>query len=313
MDLGNIKIGVLGGGISAERDISLLSADQVYRALVRGKLNPVSIEINSSQPEEVEKLIKSHSLDLAFIALHGAFGEDGGIQEILESLNIAYTGSNPEASSLAMNKALSKEKFKAAGILTPEFQVCYDKNRIPDDLTYPLVVKPYRSGSSLGISIVREPSGLELAIDEAFSHQDIILLEDYIDGRELTVGILDDQPLGVVEIIAKRSYYDFEAKYSDCLTEFIVPARIPKSIYQELQAVSLSAHRALGCEHFSRVDLRLDNDRRPYVLEVNSIPGFTSHSLLPLSAKAQGIEFTELVLKMIELALNRTTAIARRD
>lgn len=312
MDLRNIKVGVFGGGVSAERDISLLSANQVYRALVECSPNTVLIEINSCQPEEVKRLISAYSLDVAFLALHGAFGEDGGIQGILENLNIAYTGSNPLSSSLAMNKATSKQKFKAVGIPTPEFHFCHDKDRIPNDLTYPLVVKPCSSGSSLGVSIVGGQQELGRAVDAAFAHQDIILFEDYIPGRELTVGILDNQPLAVVEIIPKRGYYDFKAKYSDGLTEFIAPAKISKSIYQNLQALGLSAHQALGCEHFSRVDLRLDQAGQPYVLEVNSIPGFTSHSLLPLSAAACGIEFTELVSTMVKLALNRAAAMTRR-
>ncbi|MCF7908747.1 MAG: D-alanine--D-alanine ligase [Candidatus Omnitrophica bacterium] len=302
-NLKDVKIGVLGGGVSPEREISLISAKAAFEALERNNLKPTFIDINTSQREEVRGLLSGKELDLAFIALHGEFGEDGGIQRVVESLNIPYTGSDPEASALAMNKALSKHSFQKAGILTPEFHICCDRSRVPADLTYPLVVKPYRSGSSLGVSIVRSQNELDAAVDLAFSHQDIILIEDYIEGRELTVGILDDQALGVVEIVPSSGYYDFNAKYSDDLTEFIAPAAIPDGIYQDIQAISLAAHKVLGCRHFSRVDLRLDKEMRAHVLEVNSIPGLTSHSLLPLSAKVAQIEFDQLILKMSELAL----------
>ena len=306
MDLKNIKIGVLGGGVSPEREISLISANQVYKALSARGLEAVFIDIQSSQRKELEELLVSKDLGVVFIALHGEFGEDGGIQQILQDLGIAYTGSDPEASSLAMNKPLAKERFKQSGISTPQFQVFSQNSKISLKLACPLVVKPYRSGSSLGVSIVREGQKLKPALDEAFNHQDIVLVEEYIEGRELTVGILDQQPLGIVEIIPKRGHYDFAAKYSDGLTEFIAPAKLLSATYQDIQNLSLSAHRALGCKHFSRVDLRLDNKRGAYVLEVNSIPGLTSHSLLPLSAKVCSIEFEELVLKMIELALRRS-------
>ncbi|MBU1112466.1 MAG: D-alanine--D-alanine ligase [Candidatus Omnitrophica bacterium] len=303
MDLRKVKIGVLGGGVSPEREISLVSADEACKALSRHGLNVVFIDINSSQKEDIEALIRSQGIEIAFIALHGKFGEDGGIQEILQGLGLPYTGSSPRGSFLAMNKALSKQIFKTVGIRTPEFSVCCDCRRIPSGLNYPLVIKPCSSGSSLGISIVQEVGQLPAALDKAFSHQDIVLLEDYIEGRELTVGILNQQPLGVVEIIPKKGYYDFQAKYSDGLTDFIAPAKIPEDLYQRIQIQAQAAHKSLGCRHFSRVDLRLDQNGTAYVLEVNSIPGLTSHSLLPLSAKVCGIEFDELILKMTELAL----------
>lgn len=308
MDLKAVKIGVLGGGISAERDISLLSAKSAYEALLRQGVKPVLIDINSSQSQELEKLLRFNLVDCAFIALHGEFGEDGGIQEILENLGIAYTGSDPQASALAMNKILTKEKFKQAGVSTASFKVFSQGNKIPDNLSFPLVVKPYCSGSSLGISIVREQSELEAALELAFKHQSTVLLEDYIDGRELTVGILDEHPLSIVEIIPKKAYYNFDAKYNDALTQFIAPAKIPKTIYRQVQDLALSAHQALGCRHFSRVDLRLNQQGQAYVLEVNSIPGLTSHSLLPLSAKVSGIEFDSLILTMVELGIKKTQA-----
>jgi len=249
--------------------------------------------------ERVKELISSQGIDLAFIALHGEFGEDGKIQEILEELGIPYTGSGPQASFLSMDKIAAKNIFNKAGVRTPSFTVCCDFAGVPLNIKYPVVVKPHFSGSSLGVSIVKREADLKQAFDSAFSYQNKVILEEYIEGRELTVGILGDGPLAVVEIISQKGYFDFEAKYNDARTEFVAPAMLEDSIYREVQKIAYAAHKALGCRHFSRVDLRLSHDNRPYILEVNSIPGLTAHSLLPLSAKVRGINFDELILKMI--------------
>ena len=302
-DLKELRIGVLGGGVSNERDISLVSSRQVHKVLVQGGLNAVFIDVLTRKKEKIKELIHSTNINLAFIALHGEFGEDGQIQEILNDLGIAYTGSGPRASALAMNKVYSKRIFKAKGIPTPNFAVLSKEEDIPRDLKYPLVVKPYSSGSSIGVSIVRGQDNLQLALDLAFSHSNGAILEDYIEGRELTVGILEDDPLAVVEIVPKKGYFDFDAKYSRGASDFIAPAHLDKGIEREVRSLGLAAHRVLGCRHFSRADIRLTKDNLPFVLEVNSIPGLTSHSLLPLSAKVSGIDFNELIFKMVELAL----------
>jgi len=298
-----IKVGVLAGGVSKEREISLLSGEAVFKALNINHKNVVFIDICSSKEEEVKKLITASGIDVAFIALHGEFGEDGRIQAILEDLDVVYTGSSPKASFLAMDKELAKDIFVKKGILTPSYFISTNKNASFASISYPVVIKPALSGSSLGTSIVKNPAYLDKALKLAFSYNGKILCESYIEGRELTVGILNDRPLSVVEIVPKQGYYDFDAKYTDGKTDFVCPASLDKRTYKEVQEIAFLSHKALGCRHFSRVDMRLGKDNRPYVLEINSIPGLTAHSLLPLSAKASGITFEGLVLEMIRLAL----------
>ncbi|MFH1519086.1 MAG: D-alanine--D-alanine ligase [Candidatus Omnitrophota bacterium] len=298
-----VRVGVLGGGVSAEREISLISAREAHKALVAKGLEVVFIDICTNQEAKVKELIVSSGIDLAFIALHGEFGEDGRIQTILEELDITYTGSGPEASALAMDKAASKRIFKTQGITTPDFTVLTPGQRTPSAINYPVVVKPCSSGSSIGVSILRGKNNLAAALKLAFFYSAEVILEDYIEGREVTVGILDNQPLAVVEIIPKKEHFDFDAKYSEGGSEFIAPASLDQAVTKLVQVVGLAAHKALGCRHFSRVDIRLDQDNVPFVLEVNSIPGLTLHSLLPFAAGVYGINFNDLILQMVELAL----------
>lgn len=304
-NLKELKIGVLGGGTSTEREISLISSGQVYKALSDEGLNVDFVDIFTKKKKRIKELILSAKINLAFIALHGEFGEDGQIQKILQELDLDYTGSGPKASALAMNKLASKNLFKVKGVSTPAFSILSKEENIPSNLQYPLVVKPYSSGSSIGISIVESENTLKSALELAFCHSDGAILEDYIEGRELTVGILEDKPLAIVEIVPKKGYFDFEAKYSNGASEFITPAQVNNQIEREVKAIALSAHNVLGCQHFSRVDIRLNKEGFPFVLEVNSIPGLTSHSLFPLSAKTAGIEFNQLIIKMVELTLPR--------
>lgn len=303
MDLRKLKIGVLGGGVSGEREISLRSSTMVYSSLRRLGAEAVFIDIYSTHHETIRKELISSNIDLAFVALHGAFGEDGRIQEILEDLGILYTGSGPKANQSAMNKALAKKIFGKFGIPTPGFFLWSDPNRLPEIINYPLVVKPNSSGSSLGISLVREVKELKPALDLAFSHQGSLLIENYIQGREFTVGILGEAPLAVVEIIPKTAYFDFEAKYTQGMSQFIAPAELAAEVYNKIRDYALAAHRSLNLRGFSRVDLILDKNNQVYVLEVNSIPGLTGHSLLPLSSKAEGMDFDSLILRIIELAV----------
>ncbi|MFA5008650.1 MAG: D-alanine--D-alanine ligase [Candidatus Omnitrophota bacterium] len=305
--LKDIKVGVLGGGVSSERAISLLSANEAYKALRRNNIETVFIDIATPQKEKVKEIILLSNIDLAFIALHGEFGEDGKIQEILEELDIPYTGSGSRASYLAMDKIASKEIFIKKAVPTAGF-VVYESGCLAEDLfpklKYPAVVKPFFSGSSVGVFIVRNKAELETALKKAIALQPKIIIEDYIEGREFTVGIFEDTPLSVVEIVLKNGYFDFTTKYSDGLATFVAPACLDKAVYKKIQDTALAAHRALGCRHFSRVDIRLGCGCIPYVLEVNSIPGLTTHSLLPLSAKCCGINFDELIIRMAQLALN---------
>ncbi|MDD4182916.1 MAG: D-alanine--D-alanine ligase [Candidatus Omnitrophica bacterium] len=305
--LKDIKVGVLGGGVSSEREISLLSANEAYKALRKNNIETVFIDITVSEKEKVKEMILSSNIDLAFIALHGEFGEDGKIQEILEELDMPYTGSDAKASYLAMDKIASKEIFIKNGIATAGFAVYEAGQSIEDlalNLKYPAVVKPFFAGSSVGVFIVRNKIELGFALKEAVTLQPRVIIEDYIEGREFTLGIFEDKPLAVVEIVLKSGYFDFTTKYSDGLADFIAPAKLDKTVYRKIQDTALAAHYALGCKHFSRVDIRLGCDSVPFVLEVNSIPGLTTHSLLPLSAKCCGIDFDELIINMAQLALN---------
>lgn len=301
IDLGNIKVGVLAGGVSPERRISLSSARQVMEILERCQVPAVYIDIVTSQTQQVKDTILSHNIDLAFIALHGVFGEDGQIQQILQDLDIPYTGSAPAASYLAMDKVSSKQIFLKQGIPVAAYYLWED---LPGDIKYPLMLKPVRGGSSLGVLIIRNDRQLTQAKKETLSCGMEVFLEEYIEGRELTVGILDDKPLGVVEIIPRAEYFDFNSKYIDGAAQLKTDLGLPRQVYKQIQDTAAAAYFALGCRHFCRVDFILNRHNTAVVLEVNSIPGLTSHSLLPLSAKCCGIEFDELILKMARLGLN---------
>jgi len=304
------RIGVLMGGPSSEREISLKSGKAVYESLKGEDLDVVAIDITTEGREENISLIRSHNIDCAFLALHGRFGEDGKIQDILDSMNIPYTASGPEASRLSMDKIASRQVLSLHNIAVPSYKVLdrgsYNPGRLKDfKLRYPLVVKPSSHGSSIGLSIIDSEEALPQAIQLAFSFDDRVIIEEYISGREITVGILDNKPLPVIEIIPKNRFFDFEAKYRLGMTEYIVPARLEEKTAESAQSTSLKVHNLLGCYGCSRVDLILGEDSVIYVLELNSIPGFTPTSLLPKAAKVVGIEFSELCLKLIELAYEK--------
>ncbi len=296
------RVGVLLGGPSSERAISLKSGKAVAAAL-RGRGVEV-IEIG--EEEDIKSGVRKHRLALAFIALHGRFGEDGQIQSFLEEEGIPYTGSGVAASRLAMDKNASRKKFRQAGLTVPDFRLYHrGEDRLPPPFPGPLVVKPAREGSSIGLTITRSLRDYEAACRTAERYDDLILVERYIPGRELTVGVLDEQPLPVIEIVPKNKFFDFEAKYTQGMTEFILPAPLPEEQYQEVQAAALRAHRALGCYAYSRTDIILGRDGRTYLLEVNTIPGFTATSLFPQAAARAGIDFGELCMRLLELAFQR--------
>jgi len=306
------KIGVLMGGPSTEREISLKSGKAVYESLNQAGLEVVAIEIKTDRREENARLIKSHGIDIAFIALHGRFGEDGQIQEILDTLGIPYTGSGVAASRLGMDKIASRKIFEASGLAVPRYKVedrlSYNANWKPqhNGFTLPLVVKPASHGSSIGLSIVDREENLDKSVDLAFSFDERIIIEEYIRGREVTVGILDEKALPVIEIIPKKRFFDYEAKYQTGMTEYVVPAELKEEIAQNIQKAALSAHKLLGCYGCSRVDMILSHEDIPFVLEVNSIPGLTLTSLLPKAAKAVGIDYLHLCIKLIQLAYEKT-------
>jgi D-alanine-D-alanine ligase len=304
------KIGVLMGGPSSEREISLKSGKAVLQSLKAQGLDAVAIDIKSGDHRDTAKLISSFSIDCAFVVLHGRFGEDGQIQSILEGLKLRYTGSGVNASRTAMDKISAKKLFNENNLTAPA-QVIIEKksyNRsdpIKAGFNLPWVIKPPTQGSSIGLSIVDKEEGVAAAIDIALGFDDRVLIEEYIEGRELTVGILENQPLCVIEIIPKKRFFDFEAKYQHGLTDYIVPAMLKDSISRAAQETALKAHRLLGCFGFSRVDIILDRQNRLYLLEVNTIPGLTSTSLLPKAAKFAGIDFDQLCLRLLKSAYEK--------
>lgn len=300
------RIGVLMGGPSSEREVSLKSGKAVYEILKQLGLQAVAIDIQTDNLKENISLLKSYKINCAFIALHGRFGEDGQIQALLDSLKISYTGSGAQASRLAMDKIASHKIFGAHGLSVPRYKVLEKTDRIVcDNLIFPLVVKPATHGSSIGLSIVDKNEELDKAMDLAFGFDEKVIIEEYIRGREVTVGILEEKALPVIEIVPKKRFFDFEAKYQPGLTEYIVPANLEEGIAKKIQESALLAHKLLGCFGFSRVDMILSQDKIPFVLEVNSIPGLTPMSLLPKAAKIAGIEFGQMCLKLIELAYEK--------
>lgn len=314
------RVGVLMGGPSSERDISIKSGKAVFRALKKNNINAVSYELamplnTNGYIQSVKEKIGAMDIDIAFIALHGEFGEDGTIQKILEEIKIPYAGSKTRASKLAIDKIDSREIFEKNNIPMPRYNVVVRGEVLPDEpvsdnikiffeeLSMPIVVKPSTQGSSIGLSMVDSENSLYKAVSNAFKYSDRVIIEEYIEGREITVGILEDRALPVVEIIPKNRFFDFEAKYNKGATDYKVPAEIDKEKYRECQEMALLAHKVLGARFFSRVDMILDKDGTPYILELNTIPGLTETSLLPLAAAEAGIDFNQLVLKILESSL----------
>lgn len=304
-------VGVLIGGCSSEREISLRSGKAIGDALKQGGCQVSALDIHFNDEGAIVSLLKNAKIDVAFIALHGQLGEDGVIQSILEKLHIPYAGSGVEASRLAINKISTQMIFQKNGIPVAGFQVVDEKEKqnlgaVMDKIKkFPVVVKPANQGSSIGIALAENKEGFLAALNDAFQYDKEILIEEYIEGRELTVGILDQTALPVIEIKPKRKFFDFTAKYQEGLTEYIIPAQLPADVTTRVQDLALRAHKVLGCLDLSRVDMMLDHFNNPFVLEINTIPGFTASSLLPKAAEAQGIDFTQLCLKIVGMAYRK--------
>lgn len=304
----NKKIGVLAGGLSSEREISLKTGRNIFESLKRSGYNADFIDVG------VDLLEKIRSVDIAFLALHGRFGEDGTVQGMLELLKIPYTGSGVLSSAVVLDKILSKKIFIQEDIPTPPFIELDLNDPIPelDGLNeeigvktgYPLVVKPNSEGSTIGIKTIYDSSQLEDGIKEAARYDKRILLEKYIKGRELTVGIIGLEPetLPIIEIKPKSGFFDFDSKYKNDLTEYIIPADLEKGIAENIMEISMNCHKILGCSGISRVDFILDSAGTPYVLEINTMPGMTSTSLVPMAASAVGISFDLLVEIILDSA-----------
>jgi D-alanine-D-alanine ligase len=292
----NKVIGVLYGGWSSEREISLASGDCVIKALRRlgFKVKPIDV-----QRDFIKKL---KGFDVAFIALHGHPGEDGTIQGLLDFMGIPYTGSGVLGSAIGMDKIISKRLFNSLDIPTPAYyhREQMDINDAILNLDFPMVVKPRAEGSSVGIKIVDNRKDLERAVKRAPRHGDFFL-EKYIPGMMATCGIVNGVPLPILEIAPRRrKFYDYKAKYTKGMTEYIVPARIPDRKYKKTQMYALDAHRAIGAHGFSRIDFVLDRNGEPYVLEVNTIPGLLTESNLPLEARAMGLSYDELIFEILK-------------
>ena len=333
-----MKIAVLLGGTSAERDVSTVSGISVARALVENGHQVEAIDcaygdlVIKNLDEDISKIIapipsdienKKMELDrnilttvdyliqnkfeLVFIALHGGYGENGHLQALLEMCHIPYTGSNSFTSALGMDKHYCKILFQINGVPTAPWNLLSKASKTKleafNKIGFPAVVKPNDQGSTVGLTIIRSENEAEEAINEAFKYGESVMLEKYIPGKELTVSILGQRSLPVIEIIPESGFYDYESKYQSGKTQYICPAEISKEITTKLQEYGLQAYNAIGCSGYARVDFRMNEDGEVFCLEVNTLPGMTSTSLVPKAAKEIGIEFNELIEKIVKTAL----------
>lgn len=293
------KVAVLLGGRSAEREVSLKSGNAVLAALKRS-----GVDAHAFDPSE-HPLHDLEVYDRVFIALHGRYGEDGTIQGALELLGIPYTGSGVKASSIGMDKWRTKLLWQAAGVVTPKFELVTaesDFDAIEARLGLPLFVKPANEGSSIGISKVKSAGDLKAAYEEAAKYDPLVIAEQYIGGGEYTVGILGDTALPVIRIVPANEFYDYEAKYLRDDTQYLCPCGLSAEVEARIRAEALQAFQVLGGQGWGRVDFLMDEDGRHYFLEANTSPGMTDHSLVPMGARAAGIEFDQLVLRILEQA-----------
>lgn len=305
------KIGVLMGGFSSERDISVRSGLAIYQALQELGYDSALIDVG----RDIANVLKKDKVKLAFLALHGGMGENGAMQGLLEVLGVPYTGSGILASALAMDKEVSKKLFMHHGLNVAPFAVVNKKSKQRGKknnlqpqafaFSFPLVVKPVSEGSSIGIRIVKEESEMAGALENAFSFGDKALVEKFIEGKEVHVGILGDKVLGGVEVRPSLEFYNYEAKYTSGLTEYIIPPEIDDAAYEKTKEMALIAHTALGCSGASRADFIIDKSGAPYILEVNTLPGMTGTSLLPKIAAYAGINFKELIEEIVRIAVNK--------
>ena len=295
------RVVVLLGGRSAERDVSLKSGGRVLEAL---KARGVDAHGFDPQKHGLPELIAGN-FNRAFIALHGRFGEDGTIQGVLEWLGIPYTGSGVLASALAMDKLRTKLLWEAVGIPTPRWtrlEATTDFSAVARTLGLPIMVKPASEGSSIGMSKVTRADDLRLAYVHAAKYDEVIISEQFIEGTELTAGVLGNTPLPLIRLETPRTFYDYEAKYLVDSTRYLLPSGLPEEKENDLKQLALKAFSVPGCRGWGRVDLMLDQGGNPYFLEVNTSPGMTDHSLVPMAARALGYSFEDLVLAILELA-----------
>jgi D-alanine--D-alanine ligase (EC 6.3.2.4) len=297
-----MKVGVLMGGTSSEREISLLTGKEISKALNRDKYEVIELDIKS----EKELINKLEGIDFALLALHGSFGEDGKVQAVLESMKIPYSGSGVLASALCMDKNLSKKLFKAEDIPTAGWSVVksphYDSNRLSP--WYPVVVKPNSGGSSVATFIVHSEEELKIAILEALKYDSEVMIEEYVDGMEITCSMLDGKLLPILSIKPKDDFFNYSSKYENGGAEEVI-INLPEKLRSKVEEICLKCWSVFKLKTYARIDMIIKKDEI-YVLEINTLPGMTANSLLPKSAKAYGLSFPELLDKIIELSLSQT-------
>ena len=311
----DLKVAVLFGGIGAERDVSLQSGRCVAEAMQQAGFGVVSADV---RPDSLD-ILQDQSIDVFFPALHGQFGEDGQLQQILEDNGLLYTGSGPAASRLAFDKMASKKLFEQAGVPTPaviEFSAGSDTRRIRKQLQHlakKYVVKPVRQGSSVGVSIVSSADEALTTAQRTLAEFGDCMIEQFIPGREFTVGILCGKALPIIEIRTQNSFYNYQAKYVDEETQFLFDSIEDAAAVARLSRSAVDCFNALGCRHFARIDFILSEEAVPYALEVNTIPGFTSHSLLPKAAAKSGLSMSQLCTKIVETACSSLAGLRAAD
>jgi D-alanine-D-alanine ligase len=308
------KVGVLYGGRSAEREVSLMSGTGVHQALLSAGVDAHLFDTGERSLSE----LAAQGFDRVFIALHGRYGEDGTIQGALELLGIPYTGSGPLASALAMDKTMTKRVWLQHGLPTPAFEVLdadTELRLVPDRLSLPLIIKPPHEGSTVGITKVVGYSDMKEGYAAAARYDSEVLAEQFITGRELTVAVLGGgksaRALPVIEIAAPGGNYDYEHKYFSDDTQYFCPASLPPEVAEEVAEIAVKAYRALDCEGWGRADFILDRNNRPWLLEMNTSPGMTSHSLVPMAAKAVGISYADLCVAILSEAACKVRSPAR--
>ena len=308
------RVAVLMGDFGGEREVSLKSGRAILKGLREAGHEAIPYEVTDPTLPGLEDMLP----DVAFVALHGTFGEDGGVQQVLDGMAIPYTGSGAAASRLGMDKLASKRLFVRHGVPTADYFVIARGDDLctiaqnAEQFGYPLVCKPTCSGSSLGISIVREPAQLQDAVSCARAVGDEVLVERYVSGREFTGGVLDGEALPLVELVVGREFFDYEAKYHDESTRYITPVALLPTLYRRASDATVRAYEALGCRHMARVDLLYGFDGGLYVLEVNTIPGFTPRSLMPMAAAQAGMPFAQLCDHLVRLACRDAVVVPRR-
>jgi D-alanine-D-alanine ligase len=303
------RIGVLRGGRSMEREVSLRSGAAVAAALKRQGYDVLELEPDRALLAHLAGAIEpDRTIEVAFIVLHGRGGEDGQMQSVLEWAGIPYTGSGVLASAMGMNKAVTKQLMRAEGIPTPRWSRWQRavSTALPAVERFPVVVKPTCEGSTVGVSIVSKPGDLGAAVEEAGRYDGDVLFEDYVEGHELTVAVLDGEPLPPIEVAPREAFYNYEAKYTPGRCEYrLPPTSVSETIWREAQTLASRLDRLLGCAGATRVDFRIDRAGRPWVLEINTVPGMTETSLLPKAAAAVGLDYDALVLRILASAQGR--------